>query len=156
MNHNGTTDRAPRVPPIVMAPRVRCQIMCTVGARRPESGGILLGPIGSNDVTDFHFDASASCSGATYTPDHVTLNRLMRAVWVPGGLDMKGFVHSHPGGFDRLSHGDLEYIGRLLKRNPDMPYFAAPIVIPEAFRLCAIVVLAEAPLVQRPTRLRLL
>jgi hypothetical protein len=37
-----------------------------------------------------------------------------------------------------------------------MSFFAAPIVIPEAFRLRAIVVLADEPLVQRPTHLRLL
>ena len=156
MKKNNPPDRPPDVPLIVMSTRVRCQIMCTIGARRPESGGILLGPIGSTDITDFYFDGTASCSSATYTPDYVTLNRMMRQVWMPGGLDMKGFVHSHPGGFDRLSHGDLEYIQRLLKKNSDMSFFAAPIVIPEAFRLRAIVVLADEPLVQRPTHLRLL
>jgi proteasome lid subunit RPN8/RPN11 len=129
--------------------------MCTVGAYPPETGGILLGPIGGDDVTDFYFDATAACSGATYTPDHVTLGRKMREEWLPAGLDMKGFVHSHPGGFDRLSGGDLTYIGRLLARNPDMSVFAAPIVIPHAFRLRAIVVLADQPDVQRPTRLQL-
>ena len=79
----------------------------------------------------------------------------MKEVWLPAGLDMKGFVHSHPGGFDRLSGGDLEYIRRLLAKNPDMGVFAAPIVIPEAFRLQAIVVLAEQPHLQRPTNLQL-
>ena len=156
MNQNSANGRAPRVPPIVMSRRVRCRIMGSIGARGPETGGILLGPIGSSDITDFYFDATASCSTATYTPDYVTLNRMMRQVWMPGGLDMKGFVHSHPGGFDRLSAGDLEYIHRLLKKNPDMSFFAAPIVIPEAFRLRAIVVLADEPLVQRPTHLRFL
>jgi len=86
---------------------------------------------------------TASCSGATYTPDHVTLRRRMKEVWLPARLDMKGFVHSHPGEFDRLSHGDLVYIRRLLDKNPDMSVFTAPIVIPESFRLRTIVVLAK-------------
>lgn len=138
-----------------MSRHVHCAILCMIGARRPETGGILLGPIGSNDVTDFYFDATASCSGATYTPDHVTLRRKMNEEWVPAGIDMKGFVHSHPGGFDRLSAGDLAYIRRLLEKNADMSVFAAPIVIPEAFCLRAIVVLADQPSIQRPTTLRL-
>jgi len=143
------------VPPICMSRRVHCAIMCSIGAQRPETGGILLGPAGSNDITDFYFDATASCSGATYTPDHITLRRKMKEDWLPAGLDMKGFVHSHPGGFDRLSCGDLVYIRRLLEKNPDMPFFAAPIVIPQAFRLRAIVVLASQLDIQRPTQLQL-
>ena len=142
-------------PSIRMSRHVRCQIMCTIGTRRPETGGILLGPVGSNDITDFYFDSTALCSGATYTPDHITLRRKMKEIWLPAGLDMKGVVHSHPGGFDRLSGGDLLYIRRLLERNPDMDLFAAPIVIPESFRLRAIVVLAIQPDVQQPTNLEL-
>jgi proteasome lid subunit RPN8/RPN11 len=142
-------------PSIRMSRDVRCQIMCTIGALSPETGGILLGPIGSNDITDFYFDATAVCSYGTYTPDHVTLRHKMKEVWMPSGIDMKGFVHSHPGGLDRLSQGDLEYIRRLLQKNPDMAVFAAPVIIPEAFRLRAIVVLADQPSIQRPTNLQL-
>ena len=77
---------SPPVPPLWMCRHVRCQIMCTIGARRPETGGILLGPIGSNDVTDFYFDATAACTGATYSPDHVTLRRKMKETGCPPGL----------------------------------------------------------------------
>ncbi|HYE20294.1 MAG TPA: Mov34/MPN/PAD-1 family protein [Tepidisphaeraceae bacterium] len=142
-------------PPLRMCRHVRCRILCTIGALPPETGGILLGPIDGDRVTDFYFDATAACGGATYTPDVATLRRKMRDEWLPAGLDMKGFVHSHPGGFDRLSGGDMEYIGRLLDRNPDMRMFAAPIVIPESYRLRAIVVTADRPFVQRPTTLEL-
>lgn len=143
------------IPPICMSRHVHCQIMSTIGALRPETGGILLGPVNGNDITDFYFDTTARCSGATYTPDHVTLRRRMKEIWLPAGLDMKGFVHSHPGGFDRLSSGDMVYIRRLLDKNPDMSMFAAPIVIPESFRLRAIVVLANQPDVQHATHLQL-
>jgi proteasome lid subunit RPN8/RPN11 len=143
------------VPPIYLSRHVCCKLMSTVGARRAESGGILLGPIGSNDVTDFYFDDSALCTGSTYSPDHLTLKRKMKEVWMPAGVDMKGFAHSHPGTCARLSAGDMIYIRRLLEINPDMSVFAAPIVIPQAFRLEAIVVLADQPHIQRPTYFRL-
>lgn len=135
----------PDVPSIVVQRRVVCRIMCSVGVQPAETGGILLGPIGSGEITDFFFDASASCSSVTYTPDHVTLRRKMRDEWLPAGLDFKGFVHSHPGNFDRLSGGDLAYIRRLLEKNPDIAAFAAPIVIPHQFRFRPFVVLRERP-----------
>lgn len=130
-------------------------VQSTIGAQRPETGGILLGPVASHDITEFYFDVTASCSRATYSPDHITLRRKMKEEWLPAGLDMKGFVHSHPGEFDRLSHGDLVYIRHLLEKNPEMPFFAAPIVIPHSYRLRAFVVMASQPNVQRPTQLQL-
>jgi proteasome lid subunit RPN8/RPN11 len=142
-------------PVVWMRRHVRCQIMCSIGGRRPESGGILLGPVGGNDITAFYFDGTARRSGGAYSPDHLTLRQKMRDEWLPAGLDMKGFVHSHPRGYTRLSDGDMQYIGRLLAVNPDMTLFAAPIVFPDEFLLRPFVVLAEQPSIQRSTCLRL-
>lgn len=143
------------MPEITMSRSVVCKIMCSIGIHPPETGGILLGPVGTDKVTDFYFDSTAQCSGATYTPDHVTLVRMLKHEWLPAGIDFKGFVHSHPGSFDRLSSGDMDYIARLLARNPDMNYFVAPIVIPWQFRLRPIVVPRDRPRVQRNAILRL-
>ncbi|QNN23354.1 hypothetical protein HED60_14060 [Planctomycetales bacterium ZRK34] len=123
-----------------MAASVMKHIFLTIGSRPPESGGILLGPIGSEDVTDFHFDVTGSCTSSTYSPDCATLSNKMKSEWLPSGIDLKGFVHSHPGGLDRLSPGDLIYIRRLLAINPDMRSFAAPIVLPELFHMRPMVV----------------
>ena len=76
----------------------------------------------------------------------------MKEQWLPAGIDMKGFVHSHPGSFDRLSAGDLVYISRLLEINDDMPFFTAPIVIPSEFRLRPLVVLRDNPKTAREAR----
>ena len=141
------------MPCISISRQVVCEIMCTIGARTPETGGILLGPVGTSTVTKFYFDASGSCSSATYSPDHLTLRRKMKEIWLPSNLDLKGFTHSHPGDLDGLSQGDLVYIRRLLEKNPDMNVFIAPIVIPHAFRFQPIVVLADDPYVQRVARL---
>ena len=83
-------------PILKMDSEVYREILYTIGAFPAETGGILLGPIGSNDVTGFHFDNSAKCSRATYSPDHITLSRKLKEEWMPSGLDFKGFCHSHP------------------------------------------------------------
>lgn len=142
-----------RRPELRMAMAVSRRIMLTVGANPPETGGILLGPIGSNDITDFYYDDRASCSVVTFSPDHVTLGKKLREEWIPAGIDMKGFVHSHPGG-SQLSGGDLYYIGKILDKNPDMPLFAAPIILPEEFRICPFVVLRGDP--QNPRKANLI
>ncbi len=142
-----------KTPELRMADWVYFDVIYSICARPPETGGILLGPVGSNDITGFYFDSCADCSGGTYSPDHMTLSRKMKQEWLPSGIDMKGFVHSHPGHFDTLSRGDLVYIRRLLEINPDMDMFAAPIVLPLHFRLCPIVVLRTAPTVPRAAKL---
>lgn len=132
------------IPVVKIAHSVCKNILLTIGARPAESGGILLGPVGTNDVTEFFFDDGGSCTGSTYSPDCVTLRQKMEKEWLPA-IDMKGFVHSHPGSFDCLSSGDLVYINRLLDKNDDMTMFVAPIVIPSQFRLRPLVVLRDKP-----------
>jgi proteasome lid subunit RPN8/RPN11 len=120
---------------IKMSHKAYKKIMNSICSRPAESGGILLGPVGTNEVTDFYFDRGANCSAVTYTPDHLTLSKKMKEEWLPAGIDMKGFVHSHPGLLDRLTSGDLSYIKRLLNKNTDMDMFIAPIVIPGEYRM---------------------
>lgn len=133
------------LPIVRIAHNVCKDIMLTIGSQLAERGGILLGPVGTNDVTEFFFDNGGSCTGSTYSPDYMTLRQKMKKEWLPAGIDMKGFVHSHPGSFDRLSTGDLAYINRLLDKNDDMTMFIAPIVIPSEFRLRPLVVLRDKP-----------
>lgn len=141
---NGEEFNKNKMSTIKMSHEAYKKIMNSICSRPAESGGILLGPIGTNDVTDFYFDHGANCTGATYSPDYVTLNRKMKEEWLPAGIDMKGFVHSHPGRLDRLTSGDLSYIKRLLRKNTDdMDMFIAPIVIPEEYRMRPMVVLRQ-------------
>jgi len=114
--------------------------MFTIGNRPPETGGVLIGPIGKPlKITGYYFDVGASCSGATYSPDTKTINCKRNEEWLPAGLDWNGFIHSHPGGFDRPSAGDISYFKRLLKSS-DESVLVAPIVIPEQFRFVPYVV----------------
>ena len=145
------------MPVIKISCKVCKKILLTIGSRPPETGGILLGPIGTDEITDFFFDESADCTRKTYRPDHMTLNRKLKEEWMPAGIDMKGFVHSHPGNYDTLSPEDLAYIKRLLKNknNEDMATFIAPVVIPSQFRFRPIVVLREKLGVQLDAMLKL-
>lgn len=143
------------IAPITLTRGVLRRILGTVGARPPETGGILLGPVGGEEITHFHFDSTARCTGGTYSPDIPTLARLMKEEWQPRKLDFKGFTHSHPGSFDQLSAGDIRYIKRLLELNDDMKRFIAPIVIPFQHRIRPIVVLRSQPDRPRFTTLRI-
>ncbi len=69
----------------------------------------------------------AAC-GATYSPDHQTLNAIFRTDWNPRGIRLAGFVHSHPSGFTRPSADDLHYAERILAAIPDLPFLFLPIV----------------------------
>lgn len=136
---------ATSLPQLRIAAEAYCRILAELVSRPAEAGGLLLGPVDSDDITEFFFDIGGICTGATYSPDHVTLNRHLKESWLPSGRDWKGFVHSHPRGYGRLSSGDLAYIGRLLAKSSDMTTFAAPIVLPDEFRFCPFIVRADRP-----------
>jgi proteasome lid subunit RPN8/RPN11 len=136
-----------------MAHDAFAKAMLAICSKPAERGGLLLGPIGSNDVSDFFFDTGGACTSASYSPDYMTLRRKMKEEWMPAGLDMKGFVHSHPGRLDVLTREDLMYIDRLLKANPDMSMFVAPIIIPPEFRMHAMVVFRDNPSVAVEARI---
>jgi len=149
--NTGSIDQAPvrqaglyvgqEEPVLPMARAAYEDILLHIASRPAESGGILLGPIGGNEITRFHFDHAGSCTSSSYSPDHIGLSQRMKQDWLPSGIDMKGFAHSHPGRLDWLTTGDLRYIRRLLTANDDMDVFVAPIVIPIEFRIRPIVVL---------------
>ncbi|MBN2267673.1 MAG: Mov34/MPN/PAD-1 family protein [Candidatus Babeliaceae bacterium] len=122
------------VPEITIHRQVISKLFASIGSRPPESGGVLLGPVNCNEVSDFYFDDQGQCSGATYSPDYKKIGYLLKHDWADDGLEMKGIIHSHPNRFDRLSGGDLSYIARLLQCNPQDKFFFAPIVIVEEFR----------------------
>lgn len=143
-----------RMETIKMSHKAFQKAMNSICSKPAESGGIWLGPVGTNDITDFYFDQGAKCTGSTYSPDYVTLNNKMKEEWLPAGIDMKGFVHSHPGRMDRLTQGDLSYIQRLLSKNSDMEMFIAPIVIPGEYRMRAMVVLRQDYYQPREARIK--
>jgi len=109
-------------------------ILNTIGKQRAETGG----PLGGKDdvVSHFHFDRNSRRTAVTYSPNIDEVNRMFKAEWNPGGIRLRGFVHSHPGGMATPSSGDCVYAREILRAIPDLPFLWLPIVstIPETGR----------------------
>ncbi len=106
-------------------------IQASVGRYPAETGGILGGSRSDGVVRYYHFDTAARRSGASYSPDTESLNALLRDQWNPRGINMLGFVHSHPVYVPGLSTGDLRYARRILLWNQEIERLLLPIVVSE-------------------------
>ena len=103
------------------------KIEAQVAAHPVERGGALLGPRGSEIVTEFLYDAHAETTGASYSPSR-ELDAKVRDLEQREGFSLKGILHSHPGSFDRPSGQDIEEFRIGLDLNPHMSTYLAPIV----------------------------
>lgn len=112
--------------------QVYAQILQTVGQLPAETGGALGGVRSNGIITHFHFDTSAQRTSTTYSPDHHVLNQLFKNEWNPQGINLMGFVHSHPGQLRQPSGGDLVYARAILKCIPDLNTLWLPIVMSSA------------------------
>lgn len=103
-------------------------IRLTIGVRPAESGGLLGGDRQDGVVRYYHFDTTSQRTAATYSPDCRTLNAILRDEWNPAGVNLLGFVHSHPESVLLPSPGDVIYAEQILKANPKLDCLALPIV----------------------------
>ena len=115
--------------PLRISAEVWDQIRESIAHSPAERGGVLGGSREDGVVRVFEFDDTSACTRATYSPDHVRLNRLFREDWNPRGLSLLGFVHSHPMSFTKPSAGDLSYAKRILEHNPELDRLLLPIVM---------------------------
>jgi Prokaryotic homologs of the JAB domain len=92
------------------------EVVSSLGMARPEAGGLLLGPKNHRAITHFAMDHDATTTSTTFEVNSTRLNKMMKP-FLACSLDLKGIVHSHPGGYDRPSTGDLVYLEKLF-RNP--------------------------------------
>ena len=104
------------------------QIQTTIGCLTAETGGMLGGRKSDGVITHFYFDGSASRNRSTYSPDIERVNKVLSTDWNPAGIDLLGFVHSHPAVALEPSAGDLAYADTILRANPGLPRVLLPIV----------------------------
>lgn len=123
-----SADHLARPEPLFLDTDVRSTIEHTIGQLPAESGGMLGGSRLDGVARTFHFDQAAATSAATYSPDTTSVNALLRERWNPAGVNLLGFVHSHPAGMARPSGGDLAYAERILAAIPDLDRLLLPIV----------------------------
>jgi hypothetical protein len=119
------------IPTFALTRTVYDEIRHFVGARPAEHGGVLGGDPRDGLVRAFYFDNRGHRTGAAYTPDHETLNVVLRRYWNPQRIRLLGFVHSHPPAAREPSLGDLVYASRILAAVPDAEYLYLPIVMTE-------------------------
>lgn len=109
-----------------MTSRVLREIEAHIGRYRAEKGA-MLGSDSEGLICRIEVDHGARTGSAEYTPDHVYLNKVIK-LWKTEGIRLVGFVHSHPAGFRRPSHGDLEYSERILEHFEGLEMLWLPIV----------------------------
>jgi proteasome lid subunit RPN8/RPN11 len=117
-----------RPAPLTLTSATAADIQGTVGSRPAESGGMLGGVRGTGVVTRFAFDPTAALTTSTYYPDVTEVNRVLREAWNPAGVNLLGFVHSHPAGVRRPSSADVRYAERILAGIPELDRLLLPIV----------------------------
>lgn len=102
-------------------------IVESIGARLPESGGALLGLNSGLTVVRFIFDDMGATTGTSYTPSP-NLTEVVQRVEIHDHLQFKGVVHSHPGALDQPSGPDVESFRLGLEANPELARYLAPII----------------------------
>lgn len=134
MSQSRKADTKPerKVTPLRLTKGVHDAILDSVGKLHAETGGMLGGDRATGVVTHFHFDTSSRRSGVTYSPDYKLLTKLLTKEWNPNGVQLIGFVHSHPRGCESPSGGDRIYAGDILKANDAIEVLHLPIVISSA------------------------
>lgn len=103
------------------------RIMGILGKRKPELGGMLGFTEEQELVSHFVFDENARVNTVEYNPNTKFLNKVLNKRWSKENISLAGFVHSHPGNFNRLSFADIEYAARICQEF-DMEYLFMPIV----------------------------
>lgn len=103
------------------------EIKATVGNKPAESGGLLFGSRKDYTVTRFLFDKNSINTQSSYTFNTGYLNPIIKKWWEEEGLELIGFLHSHPFGIGRLSEPDKKYFASQFK-NIDVEKFLTPII----------------------------
>lgn len=114
------------------------KLISTVGTRKPETGGLLLGSRHDNIIRKFVFDEWGSSTRASYDPDPSKLNPIIKHEWRENRLALVGWTHSHPWGASRLSGdygrntGDIGFLHAIFAAMPSIQTFFVPIVFSSA------------------------
>jgi proteasome lid subunit RPN8/RPN11 len=114
-------------PKIQILESVYEEIRNTIGSRPAESGGLPFGKEEDMVVRAFIFDKDAHTTRSTYSFNTDFLNPEIKKMWNEKGYSCLGFIHSHPYGFGRPSHPDIEYFSSMFDSMP-RPYYITPII----------------------------
>lgn len=89
---------------MIILKKVLLEIKSTVGACKPESGGMLGEKNGI--ICEFYFD-NGNSTDSEYAPNVNVLNRVLEK-WRNDGISFAGILHSHPNDQRLMSYNDEE------------------------------------------------
>lgn len=101
------------------------EILATIGATEPETGGILGSK--NNIVCRFYFDKNAVCLQGKYSPSVDDINQKL-SEWQEDDIDFAGIIHSHPNNCNQLSFSDEESVTAIFEGNPTIRHLYCPII----------------------------
>ena len=90
------------------------EIVNTIGSIDPEQGGILGSSSNDGVIDHFVHDSNAQVGYASYTPNIEFLEETINNSWYKDGVELFGFIHSHPARCKSLSGADVEYACRIM------------------------------------------
>jgi len=106
------------------------EYMQELTSRRPEAGGMLLGPTDDDDlITHYVHDKHGRATPTSLTLDAAGLNRVLRR-FKAARMNCKGLIHLHPRNVTLPSQGDLRYVAKSFanRNNHAAGQFFLPIV----------------------------
>lgn len=107
----------PQTATITLSPSVVTELQEKLCGQTVEQGGAL--GIENGVVSRYYHDTQARCDCNLFQPSPL-LNVLL-VVWKQEGITFAGLIHSHPAQWPELSEGDLDYVRKLLRSNPELP-----------------------------------
>lgn len=102
---------------ITLSSSVEAELRKKLCGQEVEQGGAL--GIENGVVSRYYHDTQARCDCNLFQPSPL-LNVLL-VVWKQEGIAFAGLIHSHPAEWPELSEGDLDYVRKLLRSNPELP-----------------------------------
>lgn len=91
---------------ILMTKEVYDQILDTIAAQPPETGGVLGRKNGI--ICKYFYDGNADINQYRYVPNVEKINKILDQ-WLKDDIEFAGIIHSHPEDVNELSYADIHY-----------------------------------------------
>lgn len=116
---------------ILMTKEVYDQILDTIVAQHPETGGVLGRKNGI--ICKYFYDDNADINQNRYVPNVEKINTIL-GQWLKDDIEFAGIIHSHPEDVNELSYADIHYARKILQEN-SLEYVIFPLIVRKTFNM---------------------
>lgn len=116
---------------ILMTKEVYDQILDTIAAQHPETGGVLGRKNGI--ICKYFYDDNADINQNRYVPNVEKINTIL-GQWLKDDIEFAGIIHSHPEDVNELSYADIHYARKILQEN-SLEYVIFPLIVRKTFNM---------------------